>query len=44
MSHLKEQVKFIDKNKTGFYSILKKRVDQYFIDNNISTTTKERIL
>lgn len=36
MSHLKEQVKFIDKNKTGFYTILKKRVDQYFVDNNIS--------
>lgn len=36
MSQLKEQVKFIDKNKTQFYSILKKRVDQYFVENNIS--------
>jgi linoleoyl-CoA desaturase len=36
MSQLKQQVKFIDKNKTQFYSILKKRVDQYFVENKIS--------
>jgi linoleoyl-CoA desaturase len=29
-------VKFVDKHKSGFYSILKKRVDAYFIENNLS--------
>ena len=36
MSELKAQVKFVDKNKSEFYSILKNRVDQYFTENNIS--------
>jgi len=36
MSELKAQVKFVDQNKSEFYSILKSRVDQYFIENNIS--------
>lgn len=33
---LKGKVKFIDKEKTGFYTTLKKRVDAYFIENNLS--------
>lgn len=33
---VKGQVKFVNKDKTLFFSVLKKRVDQYFIDNNIS--------
>lgn len=32
----KGNVKFVDSQKTCFYSILKKRVDQYFVENNIS--------
>lgn len=32
----KGQVKFISKNKTEFYNVLKKRVDDYFITHNIS--------
>ena len=36
MSDLKASVKFIDKNKSEFYSVLKNKVDQYFIDNKIS--------
>jgi linoleoyl-CoA desaturase len=31
-----QKIKFINKNKTQFYSTLKARVDQYFVDNNIS--------
>lgn len=30
------KVKFINKDKTVFFATLKKRVDEYFIDNNIS--------
>ncbi len=33
---MKQKIKFINKDKTQFYSTLKTRVDQYFIDNNIS--------
>ncbi len=33
---VKQKIKFINKDKTQFYSTLKTRVDQYFIDNNIS--------
>jgi linoleoyl-CoA desaturase len=33
---LKGYVKFIDKDKTNFYPVLKKRVDAYFIENNLS--------
>jgi linoleoyl-CoA desaturase len=33
---LKGKVKFIDKEKSGFYGTLKKRVDAYFSENNIS--------
>lgn len=36
MLELKAQVKFVDQNKSEFYSVLKSRVDQYFIKNNIS--------
>jgi linoleoyl-CoA desaturase len=32
----KGNVKFVDAQKTGFYTILKKRVDAYFTENNIS--------
>lgn len=32
----KGNVKFVDTHKTGFYQILKKRVDAYFIENNLS--------
>ena len=33
---LKGQIKFVDKHKTGFYSDLKKRVDTYFQEHNLS--------
>lgn len=33
---MKQKIKFINKDKTQFYGTLKSRVDQYFIDNNIS--------
>jgi linoleoyl-CoA desaturase len=33
---LKGQIKFIDKHKTGFYSDLKKRVETYFEEHNLS--------
>ena len=33
---MKQKVKFINKDKTQFYSILKARIDNYFIENNIS--------
>ena len=33
---MKAKIKFINKDKTQFYNILKSRVDQYFIDNKIS--------
>lgn len=33
---MKQKIKFINKDKTQFYNTLKSRVDQYFIDNNIS--------
>ena len=33
---LKGQVKFVNKDKNQFFSVLKKRVDNYFIENNIS--------
>ncbi len=32
----KPKIKFINKDKTQFFNTLKSRVDQYFIDNNIS--------
>ena len=32
----KGQVKFVQKDKSQFFSILKERVDGYFVDNNIS--------
>ncbi len=33
---MKTRIKFTNKNKTQFYNILKERVDNYFIENNIS--------
>lgn len=33
---IKGNVKFVDKSKSGFYAILKKRVDAYFVENNLS--------
>ena len=33
---MKQKIKFLNKDKTQFYNILKERVDQYFIDNKIS--------
>jgi linoleoyl-CoA desaturase len=33
---VKGHVKFIDKQKSGFYLLLKKRVDAYFVENNLS--------
>ena len=30
------EIKFLNKDKTQFYSVLKERVDKYFIDNKIS--------
>lgn len=33
---LKGHIKFVDKEKSGFYAILKKRVDAYFIEHNLS--------
>lgn len=33
---MKKKVKFVNKDKTKFFDTLKERVDQYFIDNNIS--------
>lgn len=30
------KIKFIDKEKSQFYVVVKQRVDQYFIDNNLS--------
>jgi len=33
---MKQKIKFINKDKTQFFNILKERVDQYFIDNKIS--------
>ena len=33
---MKQKIKFINKDKTQFYSTLKTRVDQHFIDKNIS--------
>lgn len=32
----KGNIKFVDKDKTGFYTILKKRVEAYFTENEIS--------
>lgn len=32
----KDKIKFINKNNTEFYQILKKNIDSYFIENNIS--------
>lgn len=34
--NLKGQVKFVSKDKTQFFATLKKRVDNYFIENNLS--------
>jgi len=34
--NLKSQVKFVDKDKTLFFATVKKRVDDYFKENNIS--------
>ena len=36
MTHLNSKVKFVNKNKTLFFSTLKKRVDSYFEEKNIS--------
>ena len=33
---LKGQVKFVNKDKNQFFSVLKKRVDNYFIENKVS--------
>ncbi len=33
---MKQKIKFINKDKTQFYNILKERVDNYFIENKIS--------
>jgi linoleoyl-CoA desaturase len=33
---MKQKIKFINKDKTQFYAILKERVDNYFIENKIS--------
>lgn len=33
---MKPKIKFINKDKTQFFNVLKQRVDQYFIDNKIS--------
>lgn len=33
---MKQKIKFVNKDKTEFYSVLKERVDNYFIENNIS--------
>jgi linoleoyl-CoA desaturase len=33
---MKQKIKFSNKDKTQFFNVLKERVDQYFIDNNIS--------
>lgn len=33
---MKQKIKFINKDKTQFYSVLKERVDNYFIENKIS--------
>lgn len=33
---MKQKVKFINKDKTQFFSTLKERVDAYFVENNIS--------
>jgi linoleoyl-CoA desaturase len=33
---MKQKVKFINKDKTQFYGTLKQRVDNYFIENNLS--------
>lgn len=33
---MKQKIKFINKDKTQFYNTLKARVDNYFIENNIS--------
>lgn len=33
---MKPKIKFINKDKTQFFNVLKERVDNYFIENNIS--------
>lgn len=33
---MKQKIKFVSKDKTQFFNTLKERVDQYFIENNIS--------
>lgn len=33
---MKAKIKFTNKDKTQFYSVLKQRVDNYFVENNIS--------
>ena len=33
---MKQKIKFVNKDKTEFYSVLKERVDNYFIENKIS--------
>lgn len=33
---MKQKIRFTNKSKTQFYNTLKERVDQYFVDNNIS--------
>lgn len=33
---MKKKIKFVNKDKTKFFETLKERVDQYFVDNNIS--------
>jgi linoleoyl-CoA desaturase len=33
---MKQKIKFVNKDKTQFFNTLKTRVDQYFVENNIS--------
>ncbi len=41
---MKEKVKFSASEKSLFFSVLKKRVDQYFVDNNISRHANQRMV
>ena len=41
---LKGKVKFVSKDKSLFFPTLRKRVDAYFTDNNLSKTGNSRIL
>lgn len=33
---MKQKIKFVNKDKTQFFNVLKERVDNYFVENNIS--------